>query len=69
MDRGELQVTAGERTCRLGRGHVFTGMAANILDPKGRDINLFEGHPPFCKAINALPASAGPSAPWPGSSP
>ena len=30
-------------------------MAANILDPQGRDINLFEGHPPFCKAINALP--------------
>ena len=35
--------------------YVFTGMAANILDPQGRDINLFEGHPPFCKAINALP--------------
>lgn len=35
--------------------YVFTGMAANILDPQGRDINLFEGHPPFCKALNALP--------------
>lgn len=35
--------------------YVFTGMAANILDPQGRDINLYEGHPPFCKAINALP--------------
>lgn len=35
--------------------YVFTGIAANILDPQGRDINLFEGHPPFCKAINALP--------------
>ncbi|MBD5150105.1 MAG: helix-turn-helix domain-containing protein [Oscillibacter sp.] len=35
--------------------YVFTGMAANILDPQGRDINLFEGHPPYCKAINALP--------------
>ena len=35
--------------------YVFTGMAANILDPQGRDINLFEGQPPFCKAINALP--------------
>ncbi|MBD5162357.1 MAG: helix-turn-helix domain-containing protein [Oscillibacter sp.] len=35
--------------------YVFTGMAANILDPQGRDINLFEGHPPFCKAINDLP--------------
>ncbi len=39
----------------LANLYVFTGMAANILDPKGRDINLFEGHPPFCKAINALP--------------
>ena len=28
---------------------------ANILDPQGRDIDLFEGHPPFCKAMNALP--------------
>lgn len=35
--------------------YVFTGMAANILDPQGRDINLFEGHPPFCRAINDLP--------------
>ena len=35
--------------------YVFTGIAANILDPQGRDINVFEGHPPFCKAINALP--------------
>ena len=35
--------------------YVFTGIAANILDPQGRDINLFEGHPPFCKALNALP--------------
>ena len=35
--------------------YVLTGMTANILDPQGRDINLFEGHPPFCKAINALP--------------
>lgn len=35
--------------------YIFTGMAANILDPQGRDIDLFEGHPPFCKAINALP--------------
>ena len=39
----------------LANLYVFTGMAANILDPQGRDINLFEGHPPFCKAINALP--------------
>lgn len=35
--------------------HALTGIAANILDPQGRDINLFEGHPPFCRAINALP--------------
>ena len=35
--------------------YVLTGMTANILDPKGQDINLFQDHPPFCKAINALP--------------
>ncbi len=35
--------------------YIFTGIAANILDPQGRDINLFEGHPPFCRAMNALP--------------
>ena len=35
--------------------HVLTGMTANILDPQGRDINLFQDHPPFCKAVNALP--------------
>jgi len=35
--------------------YILTGMAANILDPQGRDINLFHGHPPFCKAVNALP--------------
>ena len=35
--------------------HVLTGMTANILDPQGRDINLFQDHPPFCRAINDLP--------------
>ena len=35
--------------------YVLTGMPANILDPQGRDICLFENHPPFCRAINALP--------------
>ena len=35
--------------------YVLTGMPANILDPQGRDICLFENHPPFCQAINALP--------------
>lgn len=35
--------------------YTFTGIPANILDPQGRDINLFESHPPFCKALNALP--------------
>ena len=39
----------------LANLRVFTGIAANILDPQGRDINLFEDHPPYCKAINALP--------------
>ena len=34
---------------------VLTGLPANILDPEGRDINLFRGHPPFCRAINDLP--------------
>ena len=30
-------------------------MPANILDRDGRDINLFKGHPPFCRMINDLP--------------
>jgi len=34
---------------------ILTGVPANILDPEGRDINLFQGHPPFCRAINDLP--------------
>lgn len=35
--------------------NILTGVPANILDPEGRDINLFQGHPPFCRAINDLP--------------
>ena len=35
--------------------YVLTGITANILDPHGRDIHLFKDHPPFCRAINALP--------------
>ena len=35
--------------------NVLTGVPANILDLSGRDINLFRGHPPFCRAINDLP--------------
>ena len=35
--------------------YIFTGIPANILDPQGRDINLFEDHPPFCRAINDRP--------------
>lgn len=34
---------------------ILTGVPANILDPEGRDINLLQGHPPFCRAINDLP--------------
>jgi len=34
---------------------ILTGLPANILDPEGRDINLFKGHPPFCRMINDLP--------------
>lgn len=34
---------------------ILTGVPANILDPEGRDINLFRGHPPFCRMINDLP--------------
>ena len=34
---------------------ILTGLPANILDPEGRDINLFRGHPPFCRAVNDLP--------------
>ena len=35
--------------------NILTGLPANILDPKGRDINLFKGHPPFCRMLNDLP--------------
>ena len=35
--------------------NILTGIPANILDPGGRDINLFQGHPPFCRAMNDLP--------------
>lgn len=35
--------------------NILTGLPANILDPEGRDINLFQGHPPFCRMINDLP--------------
>ena len=35
--------------------NILTGLPANILDPEGRDINLFQGHPPFCRKINDLP--------------
>ena len=35
--------------------NFLTGLPANILDPKGRDINLFRGHPPFCRMMNDLP--------------
>ncbi len=34
---------------------VLTSVPANILDVSGRDIQLFSGHPPFCKAVNACP--------------
>ena len=36
--------------------NILTGVPANILDLSGRDINLFRGHPPFCRAVNDLPA-------------
>ena len=35
--------------------NVLTGVPANILDLSGRDINLFRGHPPFCRMLNDLP--------------
>ena len=34
--------------------NILTGLPANILDPEGRDINLFRGHPPFCRMLNDL---------------
>ena len=34
---------------------ILTGVPANILDVTGRDIRLFSGHPPFCRAVNACP--------------
>ena len=35
--------------------NTLTGVPANILDLSGRDINLFRGHPPFCRVVNDLP--------------
>ncbi len=35
--------------------NTLTGLPANILDPEGRDFNLFRGHPPFCRMLNDLP--------------
>ena len=35
--------------------NILTGVPANILDLSGRDINLFRGHPPFCRMLNDLP--------------
>ena len=35
--------------------HILTGMKANILDTQGKDIRLYEHHPPFCKAVNGRP--------------
>ena len=34
---------------------ILTGVPSNILDPEGRDLHPFRGHPPFCRAINDLP--------------
>lgn len=34
---------------------TLTGVPANILDVTGRDIQLFSGHPPFCRIVNASP--------------
>jgi len=34
---------------------ILTGVPANILDAQGRVVQLFGGHPPFCKAVNADP--------------
>ena len=54
---GSMNVSFYQKPLRqLGTNlYVLTGMTANILDPHGQDINLFKDHPPFCKAINALP--------------
>jgi hypothetical protein len=41
--------------------YVLTGMTANILDPKGQDINLFQDHRPSARQLTlcrrAMPAA------------
>lgn len=53
----EMNILFDEERLRrlIANLNILTGLPANILDPEGRDINLFQGHPPFCRMLNALP--------------
>ena len=53
----EMNILFDEERLRklIANLNILTGLPANILDPKGRDINLFKGHPPFCRMLNDLP--------------
>ena len=53
----EMNILFDEERLRklIANLNVLTGLPANILDPEGRDINLFKGHPPFCRMLNDLP--------------
>ncbi len=54
---GLLDILFDEEQLRklIANLNILTGLPANILDPEGRDINLFRGHPPFCRRLNDLP--------------
>ena len=53
----EMNILFDEERLRklIANLNILTGLPANILDPEGRDINLFKGHPPFCRMLNDLP--------------
>lgn len=53
----EMNILFDEERLRrlIANLNILTGLPANILDPEGRDINLFQGHPPFCRMLNDLP--------------
>ena len=53
----EMNILFDEERLRklIANLNILTGLPANILDPKGRDINLFKGHPPCCRMLNDLP--------------
>ena len=53
----EMNILFDEERLRklIANLNILTGIPANIMDAEGRDINLFKGHPPFCRMLNDLP--------------